>query len=230
MRKRNHRGAMERRAAVKAIGAIGLGLIVSFFGLDEARAQRGGEAAKSLSPPTGVGTWDLSRDLKKIGQQWAAYDKLLEDKESFNTRWFRVSWWSVGQHIGHVARTMDLLAKQIDEMLANPEKDADLKPNDIVFQVLEGGEIPRGRGHAPESLRLPPKPDPAEVAKELDAAGEGWAKLSTRTQALETVQATYPHFAFGPLTPKRWVRFIAIHNAHHLKIIDDILKEAKAAQ
>ena len=96
MMKHKHRRAMVRKAGAGAIGAICFGLIVSLFGLDEARAQRGGEAAKSLSPPTDAGTWDLGQDLKKIGQQWAVYHKLLEDKESFNTRWFRVSWWSVG--------------------------------------------------------------------------------------------------------------------------------------
>jgi hypothetical protein len=83
--------------------------------------------------------------------------------------------------------------------------------------VFATGRIPRGRGRAPEA-----------VVPEQDAAAETLMALLGESERLLAEAASLPptawfkHFVFGPLDRDKTIRFIRMHNHHHLRIIDDI--------
>ena len=105
---------------------------------------------------------------------------------------------------------------------------AEHRSGDTRRAILTLGWIPRGVGKAPRATR------PEAVAvREPEVLRAGFAELARRLAAYrERVDlvgarrtgARHPYF--GVLAPARWMRFTAVHLAHHLKIVDDILGTA----
>jgi|GEM_PF-729409 len=219
------------RHRIRGTSAVILAVIAVVAGGAPASGQGedGGLPAVS-TPPTEVGPEDLMADLAKIEQQWSAIYRCLEDPEVFSTRRLKVSWWSVGQHAGHLALSLDRIGREIEDMLAHPDKNAEQPAGQIAVSLLDAGEIPRGRGRAPDFLRVPVNVTPDGVRRELDAARDRWRGLSARADAIAATPAKFPHFALGPLTSAQWTRFMAVHTAHHLRIVEDILKAPAPAQ
>jgi DinB superfamily len=131
-----------------------------------------------------------------------------------------VSQWSVGMHVHHLALTMinigNGLAKSTQP--APPAKRSIAKH--IVFTL---GKIPRGRARTTKNgTPQPSVPAPEllalidESARQMDAA----AKLDRNTWI------THP--IFGPLRRDDALRFVSIHNRHHLRIVADILRQRRA--
>jgi hypothetical protein len=80
------------------------------------------------------------------------------------------------------------------------------------------GIIPRGRGKSPE----------AAVPKEQATESELRDLLVKTNEAVQKATESHTdcwwdHFAFGVLKKDDALRFVRIHNNHHLKIISDIL-------
>src|SRR5262249_61199055 len=73
-------------------------------------------------------------------------------------------------------------------------------------------------GEAPEAIR-----GRLEETRRLLAA------LRERAGALDAVRARRRHPRFGGLVPSAWVRFITVHQHHHLKIVREIRKAARNA-
>ena len=127
----------------------------------------------------------------------------------------RVSRWSVGEHVDHVLKSTQSVLKRIDSK--------DTLPRGISLLgrvILTLGWIPRGRGRTPERLggtRVPAADLHAAVAA-IEAALIG---LDTARIDIARVP-NVPHPRFGGLTPAQALRFTAIHNEHHLKIVRDI--------
>lgn len=205
-------------AVMLALGVIGL----------VARASASETDAKPDTSPIQMSKMDFQSDLKKIDQQWAELEKHLQSEDHFKIRVQTVSLWSVGQQVGHVAKTIEFISSQLEAILANPTMNADLPAKPISGQLLTGGEIPRGRGKAPVQITYPLQPKLDDVKAELAKAKERWSKLAARSSELQKAPGKFVHFALGPMTCTDWVRFTAVHTAHHLKIINDIL--AKAAE
>ena len=127
----------------------------------------------------------------------------------------KVSKWSVGMQINH-----SLLATQgIMNSLADSEPGAE-KPSFSLPRtlVLFFGRIPRGKGKAPETSL--PKPSPSE--EELLELVAGARKALKRAEAADP-KAYWRHFKFGVLTRDTGIKFVHIHNRHHLSLIKDIL-------
>ena len=87
--------------------------------------------------------------------------------------------------------------------------------------VLFTGWIPRGAGKAPETAQ-PQVESGVELRRELGESRETVLELEAVLLEVETAKARIGHFAFGGLTAMQWLRVMAIHTRHHLKIIDAI--------
>jgi hypothetical protein len=169
-------------------------------------------------------TWNLDNNLAIVGRQWAGLFALCDDAKRYAARDEKTSAWSVAQHVNHVGIAMNGIAAAIDGMLANPQQGVGLGPTQpFAIPMLEAAEIPRGRGKAPEVLHPPAAPSAADTRALLTAAKARWDALGGKRAQLSTCPATHQHFALGHFTASQWARFMAVHTAHHYKIIRDIL-------
>jgi len=151
------------------------------------------------------------------------------DRTALEVRAPTVSSWSVKDHLEHLSVANEGIVTWIERVCAG---DHDLhtggSPNVLGRIVLLVGAFPRGRGKAPDPT-IPKGMD----AEELEASAR---RTKARVEALESSfpqmhasRATRNHFAFGDLTATQWLRFTAIHNHHHQKIIRDVLRAGSAA-
>jgi hypothetical protein len=84
--------------------------------------------------------------------------------------------------------------------------------------VLRSGTIPRGAAQAPD-VAIPTRDVGSRILEET------LSKSEARMERLPPVddRCWYRHFALGVLTKRDAVRFMSVHNAHHLEIVADIL-------
>lgn len=150
-------------------------------------------------------------------------DRLLElagDPSELERRVPKISAWSVGEQLEHLARVDRSVSNAIERILRGEAADAaGKKPSWPGRLLLFLGWVPRGRGKAP-GLTKPKGVDAGELATALATEKQRFVELDLA--AVESAEGTVPHFFFGPLTAVLWLRFIAIHHHHHWKIIRDI--------
>ncbi len=84
--------------------------------------------------------------------------------------------------------------------------------------VLTTGYIPRGRGKAPEAVKIEATVPIEELKKHLEKA----KKYAGQMEQLES-NNYFEHPYFGQLNLKDAQQFIIVHTKHHLKIIRDIV-------
>lgn len=125
-----------------------------------------------------------------------------------------VSRWSVGMHVHHCALGMIGICRALLESSPPPPKSGFSAPRAFVFAT---GRIPRGRGKAPESAL----PDPDIGAADLRALLDQSEEMAARVAEAEPDQ-WWNHFAFGVMDRDQTLRFMGIHNGHHVRIIEDI--------
>lgn len=132
------------------------------------------------------------------------------------TRVADVSGWSVGMHIHH----LNLAMIGVCRSLAASDPPVPPSPfNPLRAMVLTSGWIPRGRGKSPEAA----VPTDGIAEPELEAMLDESERLLEASRALPS-DHWYRHFAFGVLDRDRTLKFIRIHNRHHLRIVRDILR------
>lgn len=128
-----------------------------------------------------------------------------------------VSAWPVGMHVAHCC----LATNEICRSLLDAGAPAPGGPTVAGRLCLTFGRIPRGRGRAPESVR-----PPSDVRREdLPAALDESGRLLVEALGADP-RAWYRHFVFGVLDRDRSLRFVAVHNRHHLRIIADVVAAA----
>ena len=129
----------------------------------------------------------------------------------------RVSGWCPAEHLDHMAK----VAGSVVHVLA--KEDAQPRPGVTLIGrlVMLVGWIPRGLGKAPKRLT-----GTRASAEDIDAA---LARIEQELDALPPAAfsasrgSIVAHPRFGGLTPPQALRFIVVHNDHHLKIVRDIL-------
>lgn len=188
------------------------------------------ERNANMSPPDQVDPMDLTRDLAKIDQQWEELERYVRDEGKFRTRVLKVSFWSIGQHVGHIAKASELIAGWIDEILAHPEINAGEPTSDRAIATLESGVFSRGVAKAPPGTTFPVSVKTETVEAELRKARRRWDSLAARAEEMAAVAGKFQHFAYGPVTSAQLARNNAIHTAHHLSIIGDIIAAAPHSQ
>ncbi len=84
--------------------------------------------------------------------------------------------------------------------------------------VFSSGRIPRGRGRSPDVVLPRHDISSGELRTLLDES----ERILTEVHDLDR-KTWFRHFAFGVLDRDKTLRFIHIHNRHHLRIISDIV-------
>ena len=127
-----------------------------------------------------------------------------------------VSGWSVGMHLHHV----NLAMIGVFRSLAASEPPVPQSAfNPVRAMVFTSGRIPRGRAKSPEAAVPSDGIGDAELVAMLDES----ERLLEASRTLSP-DHWYRHFAFGVLDRDRTLKFIRIHNRHHLRIVRDILR------
>jgi hypothetical protein len=134
----------------------------------------------------------------------------------------RVSAWSVGDHLEHMQRVGRSVLGVLDKLRAEPRPGPGPAIRPAGRLVLFLGVIPRGRARATKFVE--PQGLPREsLQAELGALHARLAALGPeQLAALEGIEGRLPHPIFGGLDARQWLRFLEIHQHHHLKIVRDI--------
>jgi DinB superfamily len=163
---------------------------------------------------------NVQRSFEEISAQLSAMRSRASAPEADLLRTVpKVSGWCAAQHLDHLAKVSSSVLRRLTTTGHAPPG------RGITFLgrlVLGIGWIPRGRGKSPERLQGTCVA-PAELLASL-------AEMETLMQQVDVARLadsrtpTVGHPKFGGLTPAQALRFISIHNAHHLKILEDIAR------
>jgi len=126
-----------------------------------------------------------------------------------------VSGWCVGQQIQHCCLAMRTIVAGVERTEGQPAKENLSVIGRVIFAT---GRIPRGRAQAPKSVVVDEAPSEEELIESIE-------KSRTAVQELDPNVKTgyFVHHIFGVLGQARVLRFLEIHNGHHLRIVRDIL-------
>ena len=131
-----------------------------------------------------------------------------------------ISEWTVGQHIEHCCLGMKFLCETLISCSTPPPRS---KHPIRAFLMLASGRIPRGRGNAPKAAL--PSEDTAD-SERLEGLLENSRRLVRRSLDCSP-KSWVKHFVFGVLKRNQVLKFISVHNRHHLRIIADIVSAKK---
>ena len=129
----------------------------------------------------------------------------------------QVSKSTVGWQLDHALKVFNAVSEWTEN--SNP-KEYNYKFNKWRSILLPLGYIPRGKARAPKHV-LPPEIIKTEDLKvQLQNARTHIEKLNALPE-----KAYFKHFVFGMLPKNQTLRFLHMHTNHHLKIVNDILKQ-----
>lgn len=150
--------------------------------------------------------------MKKLQQLLLVLEEKIPHHEKINTA---VSASSVGWQIEHILLTIKIILEGLKK--SNP-KDYKWKFNIPRVLVYTMKKIPRGKAKAP-SIVIPEKYDEATIRHHLQKVKDA-LKNTEELHAKQFIS----HPFFGHLRMKKTIKFLEIHTMHHLKIIDDIIR------
>ncbi len=127
----------------------------------------------------------------------------------------KVSKWSVGMQIEHcLLGTMGICSALVNSKPYTGK----IKKGFWRRLIFLTGIIPRGRAKSPKAV-IPTDQATESGLRELLAE----AGLSAQKAAESDCDCWWKHFSFGVMKRDEALKFVEIHNKHHLKIIFDIL-------
>lgn len=158
----------------------------------------------------------MKANLPRLKSQFARMRSLVASgDEGLLVTCDAVSGWCPAEHVDHLAKVSTSIFDRIlsKGVIDNP------KPLSFIGRlILLIGWIPRGKGRSPEKLHGK-RADHATLLASLSAA----EALLARLDGFPLGNApSVPHPRFGGLTPAQALRFVEVHNEHHLKIVRDI--------
>ncbi|HET7435996.1 MAG TPA: DinB family protein [Thermoanaerobaculia bacterium] len=127
--------------------------------------------------------------------------------------------WCAAEHLDHLVK----VSASILRRLADAKAEALPKGISAVGRaILFLGWIPRGKGKAPERLRgARVSADALQTSiNDLQQLLDTFPADAVKRRAGERL---LPHPRFGGLTPAQAMRFAAVHNEHHFKIVREVL-------
>lgn len=127
-----------------------------------------------------------------------------------------VSGWSVGMHVEHLCLAMIAV---FGALVASEPPVPRQRFNLITAAVFATGRIPRGRGKSPAQA-VPRQGVLKDALVPMLDESERWFERARQCSS----DQWFRHFAFGIMDRDRTIRFMGIHNRHHLRIIQDILR------
>lgn len=127
-----------------------------------------------------------------------------------------VSTWSVGMHVQHCClATIAVCDSLVASVPPVPRSSFSL----VTSAIFLTGRIPRGRGKSPEQAI----PREGIWTNELEELLQGAGRRIEEARQVSR-DHWFRHFAFGVLDRDRTLKFIGIHNRHHTRIVQDILR------
>src|SRR5437588_3795644 len=129
-----------------------------------------------------------------------------------------VSGWSVAEQLEHLLLVDRGVVKLIGHILDDPRPMPAAGINLEGRLVLLAGYIPRGRAQAP-APHLPTPSPAAAVRAGIPEIDRRLRDLALRLGDLERSAGRARHPRFGGLDGRQWMRFLAVHHHHHLKIV-----------
>jgi hypothetical protein len=171
----------------------------------------------------------LEPELAALRVHYAEIERLLARPEAeLRGAAPEISGWTAEQQLAHVALANELVARNLRSLVrgSGPFVVDAGAPVAEALAVLVSGRFPRGRAQAPRMVR-----PPAEVRREFLVewvAGNrrDLDELGARLDELRSAAKRVPHQLMGPLSASQWLRFAAIHTAHHLAIAREVLAAA----
>lgn len=155
----------------------------------------------------------MALNTEIIRAQFNEMGALIERKDFRNTD---VSRASVGWHLSHLLKVFHAVYRSMKA--SNPaefKKEFSLARTTVFFT----GKIPRGKARAPKATVPDENLEKRALELQLHEAKQ-------HLYAFENLpkNAHFPHPFFKQLNKKQTLKFLKIHNEHHLKIVRDILK------
>ncbi|OFY91000.1 MAG: hypothetical protein A3K10_09410, partial [Bacteroidetes bacterium RIFCSPLOWO2_12_FULL_31_6] len=134
----------------------------------------------------------------------------------------KISSKGVDWHIDHSLKVINGIILSLKK--SNPSE-YQWKFNVTRTYILIKGSIPRGKGKAPKSVVNDTTIILTDIENQLKEAKELILELDSLPK-----NSNFKHPYFGLLNLRMSKRFLKIHTNHHLKIIDDIIKEVSKNQ
>ena len=162
--------------------------------------------------------FNTERNLARVRGQLVAMRQLVDGPNLLAES--KISAWTPAEHLDHLIKVSTSLINRLLERDVEPLARGISVVGRVILTV---GRIPRGRGRSPERLR--------GARATADALRAALDEFETALAALDATHldgkrgAIVPHPRFGGLTPAQALRFAAIHNDHHLRIIEDVLRQ-----
>ena len=123
----------------------------------------------------------------------------------------------IAWHIDHSLKVINNVIIALQKSNPNSYKNDFSFLGKLFFKL---GFFPRGKAKAPKHVK------PPEVILEVDLISQiQLAKSNVETIANLEENAYFKHPLFGNINTTRVHRFLVLHTNHHLKIINDIMKD-----
>lgn len=148
----------------------------------------------------------------KLSDYLNRFETVLPKYETIN---LKVSESSVGWQIDHSLKVINGIIHQLKASSNDTKPKRTLLGNFCLITRY----IPRGRGKAPKVVLPPEIIKLNDLTEQLKAARIAIADYSEINS-----KATFKHPYFGILNKTSTFNFLEVHTKHHLKIIEDILK------
>jgi len=123
----------------------------------------------------------------------------------------------IAWHIDHSLKVINNVISALQKSDPNSYKNNFSFLGKLFFKL---GFFPRGKAKAPKHVK------PPEVILKKDLISQiQLAKTNVETTVNLDKNAYFKHPLFGNINTTRVYRFLVLHTNHHLKIINDIMKE-----
>jgi len=137
--------------------------------------------------------------------------------ENYNVSNPKISNVDIAWHIDHSLKVINNVISALQNSDPNSYKNNFSFFGKLFFKL---GFFPRGKAKAPKHVK------PPEVILKEDLISQiQLAKTNVETIASLDKNAYFKHPLFGNINTTRVYRFLVLHTDHHLKIINDIMKE-----
>lgn len=149
-------------------------------------------------------------------------ERMLGFLPFFEMRAPQVSKWSIGQQLEHTTKVTRFALQMAVDRAGPPAVQTRFRF--AARLLLLTGRFPKGR-QAPQAV-LPAGVTAAESEKFIRQELDLIEQALKHSQLIDGDTRKFGHPILGPLTIGQWLRFAAIHQRHHLRIIEQIAAAA----
>ncbi|MCW2120031.1 DUF1569 domain-containing protein [Flavobacterium sp. 7A] len=151
--------------------------------------------------------------MEKLEQQLSRLESKIPEIDIINTA---ISSSTVGWQIAHTLLTFNFIVSTLEK---SKEENYKWKFNFMRTLVFTLNKLPRGKAKAPKMVQ-------PENSITIESLKENLILAKNNLEIMKNLKSNnhIPHPYFGELNLKQTIRFLRIHNNHHLNIIEDIIK------